>query len=165
MQGKKLLAQGNKIFWQGKNLLKKSHIAISHYGNMFSQTRFLLLSTIYLMIFLQMVTKYCIMIYQKFRVLRALPSSSCRGPFGPPSSGIIFLVPFLATKEILAPHANNPIMQRRSIWSFRHLEGQNPSIISEDIGRARRVQHFWRSRRRSQIGSNRIGGVQLAQGM
>ena len=26
------------------------------------------------------------------------------------SSGIIFLVPFLATKETLVPHANDPIM-------------------------------------------------------
>ena len=50
------------------------------------------------------------------------------------SSGIIFLVPFLATKETLVPLANDPIMKKRSIRLFRHLEFQNPSIISEDIG-------------------------------
>ena len=53
-----------------------------------------------------------------------------------------FLVPFLATKETLVPLANDPIMQKRLIWSFRHLECRNPSIISEDIGRARMVQQF-----------------------
>ena len=31
-----------------------------------------------------------------------------------------------------------------SIRLFRHLEHQNLSIISEDIGRARMVQQFWR---------------------
>ena len=51
------------------------------------------------------------------------------------SSGIIFLVPFLATKEAVAPPENNLIMSGPSIRSFRHLEHQNPSIISEDIGR------------------------------
>ena len=30
--------------------------------------------------------------------------------------------------------ANNPIILGRSIWSFRHLEHQNPSIISDFIG-------------------------------
>ena len=45
-----------------------------------------------------------------------------------------FLVPFSATKEVLAPRANNPIMSGRSIWLFTHLEHQNLSIISEDIG-------------------------------
>ena len=29
------------------------------------------------------------------------------------------------------------------IWLSRHLEHQNPSIISEDKGRARIVQQFW----------------------
>ena len=46
-------------------------------------------------------------------------------------SGIIFLVPFLATKEALAPLTNDPIMQRRSIRSFRHIECQNLAIISD----------------------------------
>jgi len=41
-----------------------------------------------------------------------------------------FLVPFLATREVVAPLANNPIMLDRSIQSFRHLELQNPSNIS-----------------------------------
>ena len=31
----------------------------------------------------------------------------------------------------MAPPANNPIMSGRSIWSFRHLEHQNSSIISD----------------------------------
>ena len=61
------------------------------------------------------------------------------------SSGIIFLVPFLATREAVAPLANDPIMSGRSIWLFRHLERQNPSIISDSIGRARMVQQFRRS--------------------
>ena len=51
------------------------------------------------------------------------------------SSGIIFLVPFLATREAVALLAKDPIMSGTSILSFRHLEHQNVSIISEDIGR------------------------------
>ena len=62
----------------------------------------------------------------------------------------IFLVPFLATREAVAPLANDPIMFRRSMRSSRHLEHQNQSIISEDIGRARMVQ---------QLRRRRIGGV------
>ena len=38
------------------------------------------------------------------------------------SSGIIFLVPLLATMEAVAPLANDPIMSGRSIRLFRHLE-------------------------------------------
>ena len=38
------------------------------------------------------------------------------------SSGIIFLVPFLATKEAVAPLANDPIMSGTSIRSFRHVK-------------------------------------------
>ena len=38
--------------------------------------------------------------------------------------------------------ANDLIILGTSIRSFRHLEHQNPSIISEDIGRARMVQQF-----------------------
>ena len=53
------------------------------------------------------------------------------------SSGIIILVPLLATMEVVVPLGNDPIMSGRSIWSFRHLEHQNPSIISESIGRDR----------------------------
>ena len=51
------------------------------------------------------------------------------------SSVIIFLVPFLATREAVALLAKDPIMSGTSILSFRHLEHQNVSIISEDIGR------------------------------
>ena len=64
----------------------------------------------------------------------------------------------------MAPLANDPIMSGRLIRLFRHLEHQNPSIISDSIGRARMVQQF-----RSQNGleeeseeSDQIGGVQLA---
>ena len=64
------------------------------------------------------------------------------------SSGIIFLVPFLATMEAVALLANDLIMSGTSIRSFRHLEHQNPSIISEDIGRAKSVQQFRRRRKR-----------------
>ena len=48
----------------------------------------------------------------------------------------IFLVPFLATTKTMVPLANDPIMQKRLIRWFRHLEHQNPSIIQGDIGRA-----------------------------
>ena len=47
----------------------------------------------------------------------------------------------------MAPLANDPIMSGRLILSFKHREHQNPSIISEDIGRARMVQQFQRRRR------------------
>ena len=43
-------------------------------------------------------------------------------------SGIICLVLFLAIEEALAP-----IMLGRSIWSFRQLEYQNLSFISDSI--------------------------------
>ena len=56
--------------------------------------------------------------------------------------GIIFLVPFLSTREAVALLANDLIMSGTLIWSFENLECQNPSIISEDIGRARMVQQF-----------------------
>ena len=51
----------------------------------------------------------------------------------------------MATKEALAPLANVPIMLGRSIRLFRHLECQNPSIISGDIGKARSGQQFHRN--------------------
>ena len=51
----------------------------------------------------------------------------------------------LATKDAVAPLANNPIMSGSLIRLFRHLEHQNPSIISEDIGKARSMQQFLRS--------------------
>ena len=60
-------------------------------------------------------------------------------------SGIFFLVPFMATGEAVVLLANDFIMSGTSIRSFRHLEHQNPSIISEDIGRARSVQQFRRN--------------------
>ena len=52
------------------------------------------------------------------------------------------LVQFLATKELLVSLANDPIMMGRLIGLFRHLEHQNPSTISDSIGRARIVQQF-----------------------
>ena len=55
------------------------------------------------------------------------------------SSGIIFLVPFLATKVTLTPLANDPIM-KRLIQLFRQLEHQNPSIISDSICRNRMLR-------------------------
>ena len=46
----------------------------------------------------------------------------------------------------MAPPANNLIMWGALIWSFRHLEHQNPSFISGDIGQgARSVQQFQRN--------------------
>ena len=50
---------------------------------------------------------------------------------------MIFLIIFLATRELVAPLANDPIMSGRLIQSFRHLELQKPSIISDSIDRAR----------------------------
>ena len=52
--------------------------------------------------------------------------------------------------EAVTPLANDPIMLGRSIWSFKHLEHQNQSVISDSIGRVRMVQQF--RRRRSLIG-------------
>ena len=40
------------------------------------------------------------------------------------SSGINFLVPFLATREAVVPLANDPFMSGTSIRSFRHLKHQ-----------------------------------------
>ena len=59
--------------------------------------------------------------------------------------------------EAVALLANYLIMSCTSIRSFRHLEHQNPSIISEDIGRARQRATIpeEESDRRSRIGSDR----------
>merc|ERR1712105_30264 len=46
-----------------------------------------------------------------------------------------FLVPFFTTMEVAAPLTNYPILSGRSTGSFRHLELQNPSIISDFINR------------------------------
>ena len=40
---------------------------------------------------------------------------------------------FLATKEVLEPLANDPIMLGRSIRFFSHLKYQSPSIILDHI--------------------------------
>ena len=42
----------------------------------------------------------------------------------------VFFVPFFTTMEVVAPLENDPILSGRLIRSFRHLELQNPSIIS-----------------------------------
>ena len=63
------------------------------------------------------------------------------------------LVQIFTTRGVVAPHANNFIMSGTSTRSFRHLEHQNPSIISGDIGRARSVQQF----RRRNGGTERNG--------
>ena len=47
----------------------------------------------------------------------------------------------------MEPLASDLIMLARSIWSFRHLEHQNPSINSDSKGRARMVQKLWRRNR------------------
>ena len=49
------------------------------------------------------------------------------------SSGIIFLVPFLATKEAVALLTNNLIIAGTSIQSFRHLKHQNLSTGDDFI--------------------------------
>ena len=48
-------------------------------------------------------------------------------------SRIILLLPFLATKETLALLVNDHIISGILVESFRHLECQNPSIISDSI--------------------------------
>ena len=58
------------------------------------------------------------------------------------NSRILFLVPFLATKEALAPLPNDPIMWGRLIWLFGHLECQNPSVISDFTDRGRSGKIF-----------------------
>ena len=70
----------------------------------------------------------------------------------------IFLVQYLATKEVLVPVANDPIMSERSIRSFRHIECQNLSIISDSIDSRRGLQQFWngRTKRQSKIGCIRV---------
>ena len=75
------------------------------------------------------------------------------------SSGIIFLVPFLASMEAVALLANDPNMLATFIQLFRHLEHQNPSIISDSLGRARMVQQFLRNRGTEEWRRN---GVQLS---
>ena len=62
------------------------------------------------------------------------------------SSGIIFLVPFLATMEVVALLANDLIMSGTLIELFRHLEHPNLSIIAKNIGRAKSLQQFQRRR-------------------
>ena len=47
------------------------------------------------------------------------------------SSGIIFLVPFLATREVVALLAKDLIMSGTSIRLFRPLEHPNPSSNAE----------------------------------
>ena len=44
-----------------------------------------------------------------------------RGMYWGKKRSKVFLVPFLATKEVLAPLANDPIMLGRPIRLFRHL--------------------------------------------
>ena len=48
-----------------------------------------------------------------------------------------FLVPFLATKEAMAPLANYFIILGRLILYLSHLEYKSLSIISETLGRKR----------------------------
>ena len=90
-----------------------------------------------------------------FRLL-GVPSSR-RSIAWRPVAGPIFtkgcLVQFFTTRGVVALPENNLIMLGTSIRSFRHLEHQNPSIISEDIGRARSVQQLRRRRRRRRIRS------------
>ena len=47
------------------------------------------------------------------------------------------LVQIFTTTGVVVPPANNLIMSGTAIHSIRHLEHQNPAIISGDIGRAK----------------------------
>ena len=51
--------------------------------------------------------------------------------------------------EVLAPLENDPLLSGRSIRLLRHLELQNPSIISDFRNRDRMVQEKVRSSRSS----------------
>ena len=68
------------------------------------------------------------------------------------------LVPIFTTIGVVTPPENNLIMSGTLIRSFKHLEHQNPSIISWDIGRARRVQQFLN-------GGNKWNGTERRNGM
>ena len=74
-------------------------------------------------------------------------------------SGITFLVPFFTTIGVAAPLKNDPILSGRSTGSFRHLELQNPSIISDFRHRDRMVQEEVRSSRRNGKHFYRIGYI------
>ena len=41
----------------------------------------------------------------------------------------VCLVPLFTTRGVVDPPRNDPIISRTSLWSFRHLEHQNLSII------------------------------------
>ena len=52
----------------------------------------------------------------------------------------------------MAPHAKDPIMSGISIWLFRHLECQNPTIISDYIGIPRCLKKLGKSEEQEWIG-------------
>ena len=43
------------------------------------------------------------------------------------------VVQFLATKEVVTPFADDPIISGGSLWSIKHLEQQIPSITKDFI--------------------------------
>ena len=61
---------------------------------------------------------------------------------------IIFLVLFLATREVVVP-ANDSIMLGRSIWLFRHLKHQNMSTGDDFIHRSGLVWTFIHPKRQN----------------
>ena len=52
-------------------------------------------------------------------------------------NGGIFFFLFLGTREAVAPLANDPIMSSRSKWSFKNIEHQKSSKITDNIDRKR----------------------------
>ena len=60
----------------------------------------------------------------------------------------------------MAPLANDPIMSGRSIQLFRHLECQNPSIISESIGIPNGSKKMGKKVRRNTEERRRNGGTE-----
>ena len=62
---------------------------------------------------------------------------------------------FSVIRGVVVPPENNPIMSGTSIRSFKHLEHQNLSIISEDIDRNRMLQKKVRRRVRSKSRSRK----------
>ena len=70
------------------------------------------------------------------------------------------LVPFLTSMEVVAPLENDPILSGRSIQPFRHLELQNPSIISDCRHRSRMVKQFQRRKSRRRRNGGGGGGME-----
>ena len=93
-------------------------------------------------------------IISDFRHRDRMPAKICRRVRK--KCKLFFLVPFFTTMEVAAPLKNYPILSGRSTGSFRHLELQNPSIISDFINRQSLVQKSTEEEQKEQVGSTSI---------